>query len=82
LKLKGSRDVPERNWTWSIVHSYGFAAVVGWFRPKLSTEAAVGVPRSQPESLKGRNYTTVRPLVGTFLSGAIEVHTTSIGNDW
>ena len=67
---------------WSIVHSYGFAAVVGWFRPKLSTEAAVGVPRSQPESLKGRNYATVRPLVGMFLSRAIEVHTTSIGNDW
>jgi hypothetical protein len=28
---------PMRTWTWSIVHSYGLAAVVGWFRSKLPT---------------------------------------------
>src|ERR1700756_2208557 len=33
---------PMRTWTWSIVHSYGLAAVVGWFRSKLPTEAAGG----------------------------------------
>jgi len=41
---------PMRTWIWSIVHSYGLAAVVGWFRSKLPTEAAVGIPLSQPAS--------------------------------
>jgi hypothetical protein len=41
---------PMRTWTWSIVHSYGLAAVVGWFRSKLPTGAAVGIPLSQPAS--------------------------------
>jgi len=33
---------PMRTCTWSIVHSYGLAAIVGWFRSKLPTEAAGG----------------------------------------
>jgi hypothetical protein len=41
---------PMRTWIWSIVHSYGLAAVVGWFRSKLPTGAAVGIPLSQPAS--------------------------------
>ena len=41
---------PMRTCTWSIVHSYGLAAVVGWFRSKLPTGAAVGIPLSQPAS--------------------------------
>src|ERR1700746_2112469 len=73
---------PMRTCTWSIVHSYGLAAVVGWFRSKLPTGAAGGIPLSQPASCSGGDVATIRPLVGLFLNGAIEVHTTSIGTDW
>ncbi len=41
---------PMRTWTWSIVHSYGIAAVVGWVPIKATDLAAVGVPLSQPAS--------------------------------
>jgi hypothetical protein len=32
--------------------------------------------------LIGEEICDIRPLVGLFLNGAIEVHTTSIGTDW
>lgn len=41
---------PMRTWTWSIVHSYGIAAVVGWVPIKATDLVAVGVPLSQPAS--------------------------------
>ena len=72
---------PMRTWIWSIVHSYGLAAVVGWFRSKLPTEAAGGYHRHS-RHFDVEKRATIRPLVGLFLNGAIEVHTTSIGTDW
>ena len=73
---------PQATGIWSIVHSYGFAAVVGWYRSKLPAGAAVGILPSQPASCSGRNYATIHPLAALFLNGSMEVHTTSIGTDW
>jgi hypothetical protein len=50
--------------------------------PIKATDRAAGGYRRHSRHFDVENYATICPLVGLFLNGAIEVHTTSIGADW